>query len=139
MKKFYFSFLPFLLALFVCVGFASCSDGGDDELNGPEVIEAVTGTWKGEKLRGGGSMTAKFYSDSTVEIWWASNPLLCTYYFSGIYDISKKKILFKGRACTNGSSLSSGWDVNETTSYSIKNGVLSFDFDLKQEWVLRAQ
>lgn len=34
MKKFYFSLLPFLLALFVCVGFTSCSDDGDNEPSG---------------------------------------------------------------------------------------------------------
>lgn len=34
MKKFYFSLTSILLALFVCVGFASCSDDGDNKPSG---------------------------------------------------------------------------------------------------------
>ena len=144
MKKFNLIFMPFFLALFFCVGFASCSSDDDDDLSetsNEDAVTAITGNWKGKIVNGnsGSSMTANFYSDGTVKIWWTENPLLATYYFSGTYTISKNKIRFKGMACTDGSSLSSGWDVEETTSYSLKNNILKFEFQLKQEWQLTAQ
>ncbi len=144
MKKFCLNLMPVFLALFVCVGLASCSSDDDDDFGGTsneEAVTAITGTWKGIPVNGnsGASMTANFYADGTVQIWWTTNPNLATYYFSGTYTISKSKINFKGKACTDGSSLSSGWDVDETTSYTLKNDVLNFCFDLRQEWQLTAQ
>lgn len=144
MKKFNLIFMPFFWALCFCIGFASCSSDDDDDFGGgsnEDAVAAIIGTWSGQMVNGptGSSMTANFYSDGTVKIWWTENPLLATYYFSGTYTISKNKIRFKGMACTDGSSLSSGWDVEETTSYSLKDDILKFKFQLNQEWQLTAQ
>lgn len=121
--------------------FTACSD--DDDTGGgssEEAIEAITGTWKGGNPRNpNASMTVNFYSDGTVRLWWTTNPLNATYYFEGTYTITKKNIHLKGMACTNGSSLASGWDVDESSSYSIKDGVLKFQFNYRQDWVLKAQ
>ena len=132
--------LMLLLAITVGAIFTSCKKDDLDGASDEGAVAAITGTWKGSiTWNKGSSMTATFDSDGKVKIWWTENPLLDSYYFEGDYTISKKKIRFKGLACSQGSSLSSGWEVDETSGYTIRDGVLSFEFSLHQSWELKAQ
>ena len=127
-------FLKFCCALLIgalCVGFVSCGD--DEEPDNPEALASIVGTWSGyrepqsptEK-----SMTAKFYEDGTCEVWWYNNPLLASYYFSGEYTITKKKLHIVGMYGDQGSR--PYIDYDKSVDYSIKNGVLKFKFVLSE-------
>lgn len=126
------NYLKFFCALLIGVlsaGFVACGD--DDEPDSPEAAASIIGTWRGYSEMQNptkDAMTAKFYEDGTCEIWWYNNPLLCSYYFRGDYTISKKKLKLVGLWCDQGDRPSREYD--QTVDYSIKNGVLSFKFDL---------
>lgn len=128
MKK----FLKFICAMLIGVlsaGFVSCGD--ENEPNDPNSTSSIVGTWHGysdAQKPSNDPMCAKFYEDGTCEIWWYHNPLLCSYYFSGEYTVSKKKLHIKGLWCDQGSRPHIEYD--KTVTYSIKNGVLQFKFDL---------
>lgn len=129
MKKFLKFFYAMLIGV-LSIGFVSCG-GDDDEPENPEAAASIIGTWEGYRepqTSSEKSMTAKFYDDGTCEIWWYDNPLLATWYFKGDYSVTKKKLHLVGMYGENGYHQYIEYD--KTVDYSIKNGVLTFKFDL---------
>lgn len=128
-------FLKFICALLIgvlSVGFVSCGND-DDEPSDPSSNTSIVGTWSGYRIPqkpSEKSMTAKFYEDGTCEIWWYDNPLITTYYLSGEYTVTKKKLHIKGMYGDHGSR--PFIDYDNTVNYSINNGVLKFKFDLAE-------
>lgn len=129
MKKFLKFFYVLLIGI-LSVGFVSCG-GDEDEPGNPETIASIVGTWSGYRepqSPSAKSMTAKFYEDGTCEMWWYDNPFIASYYLSGEYTITKKKLHIVGMYGEQGGRPYIEYD--KTVNYSIKNEVLTFNFVL---------
>ena len=129
MKKFLKFFCALLIGV-LSIGFVSCGND-NDEPDDPNASAFIVGTWEGYRepqKPSVKSMTAKFYDDGTCEIWWYDNPLISSYYFSGEYTVTKKKLHIVGMYGDQGSR--PFIDYDNTVGYSIKNGILKFKFDL---------
>ncbi len=124
-----------VLTCVMAVSFSSCNSEEDEPLD-PSVAQNIVGTWKGHNIIQAASddpMCAKFYEDGTCEIWWYQNPLLASYYFTGEYTMTKKKLHLKGLFSDQGSRPHIEYD--RTADYTLKGDVLKFRFDLT-DWTL---
>lgn len=111
------------------VGFVSCGD--DDEPDNPGGNASIVGTWKGYSdvhKPSDDPMTAKFYEDGTCEIWWYHNPMLGSFYFTGTYKVSKKKMTLEGYYGGQGDRPSHSY--SRTADFSIKGDQIDFYFDM---------
>lgn len=126
----FFKFFCAMLIGVLSIGFVSCGDD-NDEPDEPTATANIVGTWTGYREPQAStekSMTAKFYDDGTCEVWWYDNPLITSYYFSGEYTVTKKKIHFVGKYGDQGDKPFIEYD--KSVDYSLKNGVLKFKFVL---------
>lgn len=133
----YLNMLIAILLSICSLSLISCRDDDDEPDSGSNV--SIVGTWKGHNTvasKDDDAMTARFYEDGTCEIWWYWNPYVDSYYFTGSYSLSKKKLHLKGYYGSQGSTPYIEYDQNK--GCTIKNGVMNFFFDLG-EWYITKQ